>query len=153
MTSTQSEGWLFTLPPVATTYCTGKVNSQGCLTAIAFDGAPSASSGAGFDVAAVNLVPNTNGLLFYGTSGPAATPFQGGFLCVAAPITRTSVQSSGGAGPCSGALSFDFNAHVPTSGNAALVGGANVWAQYWSRDPASPSTTNLTDAVTAVICP
>lgn len=39
------------------------------------------------------------------------------------------------------------------SSNAALVGGANVWAQFWSRDPASPSTTNLTDAVTFTLWP
>ena len=147
------EGWTFELPPVATTYCTAKVNSQGCLTAIGFDGTPSASSGSGFHVSATDIVPSSKGVLFYGTSGAAATPFQGGFLCVAPPTTRTSVQDSGGAGPCTGTFTFDFNAYVATGVAPSLVGGADVWAQYWSRDPASPSGTNLTDGVTFTLWP
>jgi hypothetical protein len=147
------DGWIATLPDVATIYCTAQTNSQGCTPAIGFSGTPSASSGAGFDVTAQNLIPGANGLLFYSTTGPDNSPFFGGTLCAAPPLTRTPVQNSGGAGPCSGTFSTDFNAWVPVSGDAALIGGATVWAQYWSRDVNAPSTTNVTDAVRFTLWP
>jgi hypothetical protein len=102
-------------PPPATIYCTAKVNSQGCTPAIASSGVPSASSASAFDITAANVLNNKNGLYFYGTSGALAAPFQGGFLCVQAPIQRTVVQPSGGNPPpsdCSGSYTFDFNAWI-----------------------------------------
>ena len=147
------KGWVLDLPEVATTYCTAKVNSQGCLPAIGFSGTPSASSGSGFNVTASNIVDNVNGLLFYGTSGADNLPFQGGFLCVMAPVTRTPGQNSGGAGACTGNFDIDFNAYIASGADPSLVGGTDVWAQYWSRDPASPSTTNLTDGVNFTLWP
>lgn len=147
------EGWIATLPPVSTSYCTAKVSSQGCLTAISSDGTPSASSGSGFRLDATQLVDGTSGLLFYSTVGPASTPLQGGYLCVQPPLLRAPVQSTGGSGACTGMLSLDFNAYLASGTDPALVGGAKVWAQYWSRDPASPSGTNLTDAIEFVLWP
>jgi len=35
----------------------------------------------------------------------------------------------------------------------ALVAGATVWSQFWSRDPADPFTTNLSDALRFLIAP
>jgi hypothetical protein len=132
-----------------TIYCTAKVNSAGCTPAIAFTGTPSATSGSGFQISASNILSNKFGLLFYGKSGPSASPFQGGTLCVAPPLVRTMVQNSGGSAPCGGSFSLDFNAYIASGADPALVSGQQVNAQYWSRDPgfAPPDNTNLTDAV------
>jgi probable HAF family extracellular repeat protein len=146
-------GWVATLPDVATSYCTAKTNSQGCTPTITWSGTPSASSGAGFEIATSQVLPTSSGLLFYSTTGPDSKPFQGGFLCVAGKVTRTPGQNSGGSGACGGSFSIDFNAHVALGLDPALVGGATVWAQYWSRDPGSASTTNLTDAVEFTLWP
>ncbi len=147
------KGWVATLPVVATIYCTAQVNSQGCTPAISFDGTPSASSGGRFLLKASNLVDNVDGILFYGTSGPDSMPYSGGTLCVASRVKRTPVKNSGGSGACTGALSVDFNAYVPVSNDPGLVGGAKVWAQFWSRDPQSPAGTNLTNAVEFTLWP
>ncbi|HVS10121.1 MAG TPA: hypothetical protein VMS76_09630, partial [Planctomycetota bacterium] len=101
-------------PSTLTTYCTAKVNSQGCLPAVSFSGTPSASAPVGFDVTAANVINDKYGLLFYGLDS-ATSPFQGGVLCVQAPIHRTAVQHSAGMPPpddCSGRFAFDFNAYV-----------------------------------------
>jgi hypothetical protein len=128
-------------------YCTAKTNSAGCTPAIGFSGVPSASTGSGFSINASGELTNKSGLLFYSKSSAAAAPFQGGFLCMTAPLMRHLLQSSGGAPPCGGSYSMDFNAWVASGADPALVAGQKVWAQYWSRDPSSPSTTNLTNAI------
>lgn len=138
-------------------YCTAKTNSQGCTPAMAFQGGPSASSGAAFDVTASELINNQNGLLFYGF-GQAATSFQGGTLCVAAPVTRTSGQNSGGNVPpddCSGTYTLDFNALIQSGADPLLGVGATVYAQYWGRDTADPTGfgSALTDALGFTILP
>jgi hypothetical protein len=72
------------------------------------------------------------------------------------PVVRTLVQSSGGAtsgNDCSGTFSFDFNARIQSGIDPSLVTGREVFAQYWSRDPASPSTTSLSNALRFVINP
>lgn len=133
----------------ATTYCTGKTNSQGCTTAIAASGIPSASAASPFDLSAANLLPDTVGLLIYSSAGPASNPFQGGFLCMATPIFRTTGQGTGGSSPCTGTLAIDFNAFVQSGQGIGLSAGVQVQAQFWSRDTgfAPPNASNLTDAV------
>jgi Tol biopolymer transport system component len=136
-------------PATTAAYCTAKTNSQGCVPLITASGTPSDSSPAPFTVGAQQVINNRNGLLFYGF-GPNFAPFQGGQMCVAPPIDRTSVQSSGGnATPtdCSGSFAFDFNAHAQSGADPVLVPGTVVYCQYWYRDPASASTTGLTDAL------
>ncbi len=147
------EGWVAKLPEVAQSYCTAQINSLGCLPSVGFTGTPSASSGAGFHVTASNILAGVNGLMFYSTIGANNAPFLGGILCAQPPLQRLPIQNSGGVAGCSGSFDSDFNAWVPTSGDAALVGGATVWAQYWSRDAASASTTNLTDALRFTLWP
>ena len=49
--------------------------------------------------------------------------------------------------------SIDFNAYVASRADPSLVAGSQVWIQTWSRDPGSPSGTNLSDALTCVLCP
>jgi outer membrane protein assembly factor BamB len=142
--------------PAATIHCQGKLNSQGCLPAISFAGAPSATQASPFAIGATMVLNNKIGLFFYGTSGPASSPFQGGTLCVKSPIRRTPVQASGGNPPpddCSGVYAFDFNAHIQGGTDPNLVAGAQVDAQYWARDPLDPFTTSLSDAVEFTILP
>jgi len=132
------------------TYCTAKVNSQGCTPAIAASGTPSASSPTGFHITAMSVINNKNGLFFYGLSGPAAVPFQGGTFCATAPVRRTPLLSSGGNSPpddCSGSYSFDFNAWFDGGGDANLFAGTRVNGQFWSRDPSAAFGTGLTNAV------
>jgi hypothetical protein len=147
-----SASWDWTPPSV---YCTAKVNSLGCTPAIGWSGVPSAQLASGFAIGAVHLLNQKSGLLFYGLNGADSQPFQGGWMCVANPLRRTATQNSGGSSgavvDCSGQFTFDFNARIASGVDPALVAGQQVWAQYWSRDPASSSTTNLTDALEFII--
>ncbi len=139
-------------PPVV--YCTAKINSLFCTPAISATGYASLSSPAPFLIQATNIVNQKQGLLFYGY-GAAAFPFQGGFMCTTTPLRRTSAQNSGGSSSgasCTGAFSFDFNAYLASGADALLVVGQQVNAQFWSRDPQDPFTTNLTNAVQFAIC-
>jgi hypothetical protein len=144
---------LFPLSP--STYCIGKVNSLGCTPAIGFSGVASASSGLPFQITCSNLVNQKNGLLFY-SHRPIAALFQGGTLCVASPSIRTPSQNSGGAtsgSSCSGVYSMDFNAWFASGIDPALAAGSEIYSQHWSRDPASPSHTSLSNALRFVINP
>lgn len=150
---------LFMTPcvPVPSIYCTAKTNSLGCNPFIAYAGTPSVSSFTPFDIEAFNIVNDKNGLLFYGF-GPKSLPFQGGYLCVNPPIKRTAVQNSGHAAPppppnCTGSYSYNFNARIQSGVDPSLVQCTTVYAQYWYRDPQSPSTTGLTNALRFAIGP
>jgi hypothetical protein len=142
-------------PSTPVKYCIGKVNSLGCTPAMSFSGNASTTSPSPFAIGASNIINHKNGLLFYG-SGPLANPFQGGVLCVKAPTVRTVMQNSGGSATgndCTGTFSFDFNAFMQAGGHPQLVTGKEVFCQYWSRDPQSPSTTSLSDALSFLINP
>lgn len=147
---------LFSIFPGApTTYCTSQTNSLGCTPSIGSTGVCSASSSAAFNVIGSSLLNQKSGLLFYGF-GALATPFQGGYLCVHAPTVRTAVQNSGGASSgssCTGSIALDFNARIHSGVDPSLVPGAEVFAQVWSRDPASAFHTNRTNAVHFLVGP
>jgi Matrixin len=138
-------------------YCTAQTNSLGCLSAISSSGSPSASAGSGFVIEASNLRNVVPGIFFYGKTGPTGMPMLGGFLCASPPLVRTPGQSSGGTLPptldCTGQLSIDFNAWIAAGSDPGLVAGQNVFVQAWSRDPAHPSGSNLTNAVGFMVCP
>lgn len=143
-------------PPGPLVYCTAKTNSLGCVPAIGFTGTPDANAGSGFDIRSTNTLNNKSGLLFYGRLGPASVAFQGGTLCVQAPLIRTELQASGGnvaVSDCSGAFHYDFNTRIASGADPFLLAGITVWSQYWSRDPAATFTTNLSDALRFVIQP
>ncbi len=147
---------VFAWRDVASTYCTAKPNSQLCLPDLVFSGTPSVTSPLPFTLQATQLINQQVGIFFYGTSGTQASPFQGGTLCVKAPLVRSPVLSSGGNPPpddCSGVLTFDFNALIQGGTDPALVAGAQVNTQAWSRDPADPFTTSLSNALQFVIAP
>jgi hypothetical protein len=76
---------------------------------------------------------------------PKASPFQGGFLCIKAPIRRTGTMNSGGSASgtdCTGFFDFAMNAHIQGGADPTLVTGADIHCQFWSRDPGSASQTN-----------
>ncbi len=132
-------------------YCTGKLNSAGCVSALSYSGAPSVSAPAPFAIAALDVLPGRNGLLFYGAQR-ASAPFLGGVLCVAQPVRRTQLQTSSGAPgqlDCSGAFAMDFNARIQSGVDPLLVAGAFVAAQQWYRDPGDPAGfgTSLSNAL------
>ncbi len=139
------------IPPASVSYCTAKLNSLGCMPLITTSGTPSRSSGSGFDISCSNVRNAKVGLLLHSTNGRAATPFQGGILCLVPPIRRTPSANSGGtplpAADCSGAWQIDFNAFVAGAlgGNPApalSVPGTTIDAQWWGRDPGFPSPNN-----------
>jgi hypothetical protein len=145
-------------------YCSAKVNGLGCTPSIGSIGNSSAAATSGFSVLGSNVRNSKNGLLFYGVNGRAAAPFQGGTLCVKAPIKRAPGTNSGGTPPpannCSGVFALDMNAFAAgmLGGNplAALsVVGTTVNCQWWGRDPgfAAPNNTTLTDGLEYVVCP
>jgi hypothetical protein len=133
-------------------YCVGKANSLGCVPAIGSANQPSKSSG-NFTVTCSNALNQKNGLLFWGYA-PSATPFQGGTKCVASPTVRTVTSLSGGsalpANDCTGTYAFTFDTAYMTAN--AIDPGDVIYAQWWMRDPASPSTTGLSNGIKFTVC-
>jgi FG-GAP repeat protein len=138
-----------------TVYCEAQLNSLGCLPWIQGVGTPSATLPLAFRIKAHEVLSNKPGILMYGFT-PQRTPFLGGSLCVLPPIKRTPGQNSGGNPPpvdCSGNFGIDFNERIRSGVDPLLIAGEEIFAQYWSRDAAAPSTSNLTDAIGFFINP
>lgn len=145
-------------PSTPSTYCTAKTNSLGCAPTIGYSGTPSVAASSGFFVTCSNVRNQMSGLLFYGTQGSAAAPFQGGYMCVALPMVRTPVAASGGAAPptndCSGVFATDMNARAASGADPALTTlGNSVRCQQWSRDPGAPFNTSLSNALLYFVAP
>lgn len=137
-----------------TVHCSAKQNSAGCSPKIGSSSVASLSVGDQFTITATKVMSQRIGLLVWSLA-PATTPFFGGTLCLAPPITRTSPQGSGGntTPDCSGTYSFHFaQTYFAQQGLAA---GASVHAQYWQRDPEHPDGTGvgLTDALVFSVIP
>ncbi len=137
-------------------YCSGKVNSVGCVPFVQFTGAPSASNPSAFQISAHDAVPNEAGILIYSFS-KSNLDFHGGKLCVKTPFFRTAAKAAkqAGAPPCSGVLTRDFNAIIQSGTNPGLTVGARAFAQWRQRDPADPAGfgDSLTDALRFTILP
>jgi hypothetical protein len=139
-------------PPIV--YCTAKPSSLGCTPSISMVGLASASFGNGCTVSTVDVIGNKNGLFVHSTNGLAAQPFHGGMLCLQPPLRRHSGRNSGGTpGLCDGVLSEDLNDYIASGVDPALVAGATIWLQAWSRDPAAPFGDSLSDGISSTICP
>lgn len=135
--------------PAPLVYCTSQTNSLGCAPSIAVNGVASASSAAPCWVTCTSQLSDRAGFLFYGYA-PRAHPYQGGWLCVLSPTRRTPAQTSGGTPggvDCSGAFAFELNALIQSGVDPALVAGSFVYSQFWSRDPATASTSNRSNAL------
>ncbi|MCC6408601.1 MAG: hypothetical protein IT453_15670, partial [Planctomycetes bacterium] len=139
-------------PCAPVVYCTAKTNSLGCTPSMYTTGSTSLAAN-NLRLHASNVLNNKNGLLFWSTK-PNGAPFQGGHLCCKPPIVRTTVQATAGNPPpndCSGSLHFHWNqAYVNQLG---LPLGDWYYTQYWSRDPNSPSTTSLSNAIRFLLTP
>lgn len=141
---TDCYGRLFDLSSTPTnpaSYCTPKASSNGCLATTDWRGAPTLTGADDFRILAADVMSQRNGLLFFGYA-PNNLPWKGGTLCVAPPVIRTVVQSSGGNPPpldCSGAFAFPFTQAY--MGQLGLGVGTTVYSQYWYRDPAQPDGT------------
>lgn len=144
-------------PPAVSVYCSARTNSLGCTPAVGWSGLPSASPLSSFSITLAHSLNQRPGLLVYGLNGPAALPQLGGLVCVAPPLRRSPMLSSGGAPvglDCSGAFSFDFGALIASGSDPALVAGALVHAQWLVRDPGNPAGSfNSSDALRFTIAP
>ena len=150
-----------TATPVS--FCSEKTTSNGCAPAMTYSGTASASAGSGFLVKATQMINNKNCLLFYGTSGQAALPYQGGTLCVKSPIKRTPGTNTFGNAPpndCSGVPSIDMNLFAVgglggTPLPALTVPGTVVDCQWWGRDSgfSAPNNTQLSNGLEYTIAP
>ncbi|HUR26865.1 MAG TPA: hypothetical protein VM509_01655 [Planctomycetota bacterium] len=145
-------------------FCSPKTNSLGCVPAIDSVGQPSASLPGGFAIRSSNVRNKKPGLLLYGTTGPASTPFHGGTLCVQPPVRRSTAVDSGGNAPpandCSGVYTLDMNAFASGAlgGNpfaGLVVPGTVVQTQWWGRDNGftPPDNIALSDALRYTVCP
>lgn len=138
-------------------YCTSGTTSSGCVPLMNGSGGPSATALSGFTLGVTQLEGQKQGLIFYGVSGRALAAWGSSFLCVKSPTQRMSVLNSGGtAGACDGLLSEDWNAFMtahPGALGSPRSAGQALQAQGWFRDPPSPKTTNLTNAVEFIVCP
>lgn len=139
--------------PAPVVHCSAKLNSLGCLPAIASNGAASATANSGFTVSAANVRNQKSGLLIYSASGRSSAAFQGGTLCLNLPIRRSIPLQSGGTpaptSDCTGIYAIDMNAFAQhaVGGNPApflRTSGTVVNCQFWGPDPGFPAPNNTT---------
>ncbi len=142
------------------TYCTPATTSSGCVPTMSHVGAPNVSAASGFQIRVSNVEPNKQGLIFYGVSGRAISPWapnSTSYLCVKSPTQRMSLlNSNGNAGLCNGTLSIDWLAWLaanPGALGAPFSSGVGVNAQAWFRDPPAAKTTNLSNGLEFVTVP
>ena len=139
-------------------YCTAGTTTNGCTANLSGTGTPDANAGSGFVLNVADVEGAKTGLIFYGLSGAQAQSWgtSTSFLCVKPPTQRTNAQATGGtANACDGAMTLDWNAFIQTPGVLGwpFAGGEVVCAQAWFRDPPSPKTTMLSDALQFTVAP
>jgi hypothetical protein len=146
--------------PAIITYCTAGTTTNGCVPSISASGTPSAAATSGFVVTTTGLEGQRFSRHYYGITGPAAVPLPGGstsYFCVKAPFQRTPIGNSGGTdGACDGTWSLDmldYWANHPGVLGQPIAAGLIVNEQTWFRDPDSPTTTNLSNAIQYTLCP
>jgi hypothetical protein len=139
-------------------FCTAGVSTNGCVAAISATAQPQVDLGGPCVINVTNVEGNKAAILFYGLDNAGYTPFAWGgsssYLCVKPPSQRTgATTSTGTTGACDGTLTLDWNAYQtanPTSLGNPFSAGDTIYMQAWYRDPPSPKTTNLSDAVELV---
>ena len=113
-----------------TTYCTGKISSQGLVPAIDFTGSASFAA-QNLQLICANGIPGSNGLYIQGV-GQNNAPFFNATLCVLPPITR---------GPMGVFDVFGLMLN-PIQITPAMIGTTRTY-QYWGRDAAHPDGTGV----------
>jgi hypothetical protein len=143
--------------PVPLFYCTAKPGLSCGTPAMSTFGAPSASATSGFVVLAGPARSNKSGILLYTDQGAGVAPFNGGTLCIKAPLKRSAAVTSGGFSTCDGEFALDMNAFA--SGNAGgnpapflLTAGTVVFTQWWGRDSVATGSF-LSNAMHYTVCP
>jgi hypothetical protein len=136
-----------------TTYCTAKLSTSGCLPAIGSSGQPALSNPAGFSITTTAMEVGQNSLSFFGLTGPASTPFQGGTLCVGGILNRLNVKNSGGAAACSGSITYTLAELLASPGGGGIGLGQQVNCQTWGRDVPDPFGSSLSNGLQFVTCP
>jgi hypothetical protein len=140
--------------PNPSVYCTPKVTSSGCVPSMSSSGVPSLSAPGSFTATASALEPGQNGIMFFGTTGPASSPFQDGTLCVNSSLYRLNIKNSGGAASCTGSFSYSLAEMLAQpQGGPLLVANQVVNVQAWFRDPPAASTTGLSNGLQFTVCP
>lgn len=134
-------------------YCTAKISSGLCAPSIAAAGSASLANPSSFVVTTTSMESQVTGLDFFGTGGQAAIPFQGGFLCIGGTVNRLSGKSTGGAGSCTGSLSYTLSDVLLHPAGGSLVAGTQLQMQSWSRDLADPFGSSLSNGLDIVLCP
>lgn len=115
---------------VPTTYCTGKMSSQGLVPAIDFTGSASLAT-QNLSIFCTNGIPGSNGLHLWGV-GQNTQPIFNATLCVLPPLTRGPIQT------------FDvFGLMIDSIPVTAQMVGTTRYYQYWARDAAHPDGTGV----------
>lgn len=138
------------------TYCTGKRNTCGEVPSIGFFGSPNSLGERRFVVRGGRAPAQATGLVLYSGAGAAATPFQGGTLCLFPAIHRSVPVVASDNGPCNSVLRIDWNAFAAgrlggTPEPFLRLVGQNVWLQWYARGTGG-SGSYLTDALHYVLC-
>lgn len=130
----------------ATPYCQASTSSSGCTAALSGSAAGMPTGLAGdYSVVATGVEESVNGLFFVSLTGASNTPFfPGATLCIRPPAGRTSIQSSGGVGACSGQLSVVVNDPATPWGQLTSP-GTPMWVQCFYRDPSALSGLAVSD--------
>lgn len=139
-------------------YCTSGTSTVGCNAIMGLNGSPNVNHFGPANITVTGVEGQKVGLIFYGLNQQAVQwGATSSFLCVKTPTQRTPSQNSGGtAGQCNGTYTTNINqffAANPTALGQPLFGGQVLHFQAWYRDPPSPKTTNLSDALTITMCP
>lgn len=140
---------------VPTSYCTAGVSSNGCAALLSVVGQPSIGATSPCSLALAQADGQASTHLFYGLSSLASAPLTwgagAGFLCVKAPYARAVLAAtSGSSGACDGSLSFDWSAYQLANPNALgqpFAPTLQLHVQAWVRDPASPKSSSLSNAI------
>jgi hypothetical protein len=157
--SNLSDAWPFDpgAPPPpcgATTYCTAKFSSNLCLPSIGFTGTPSFSNASGFTITTTSMETGVSAINFFGTTGQAAVPFQGGLICAASPIYRLNGKVTGGSLACTGSISYTLQDVINNAAGGPFVAvGGLVNIQSWGRDLGDPFGSSLSNALEITVCP
>ncbi len=136
-------------------YCTSGTSGIGCVPSIQPIGAPSASAASQFLIRVTDVDGQRAGMIFYSIDNPDLGSLPWGAstssFCVKLPVQRTGVQLTGGSSnACDGQLQLNWNSFV--SANSGALGapfsaGTTIHAQGWYRDPASPKSSSLSNAL------
>ncbi|NUP95864.1 MAG: VCBS repeat-containing protein [Planctomycetaceae bacterium] len=126
---------LSAVTPAPVEYCTAKPNGLGCVPNLSHTGSASLTGASSLTIAVDGVLNRKSGLCLWGPNRQEL-PFEGGYLCVAAPFRRGSLANSGGSAAgddCTGRLQFQFSA--PTLWLHGVNVGDLLRAQFWYRDP------------------